>query len=59
LLVVPVGELERFVPSVGGHGPAWVSEVHRQGLHDDPDNKPPREFVSAMLAAAKRPLELT
>lgn len=27
LLVVPVGELERFVPEVGGHGPAWATKV--------------------------------
>ena len=33
LYVVPVGELERFVPQVGGHGSRWVSEVHGQGLH--------------------------
>lgn len=28
--VVPVGELECFVKSVGGHGPTWVNEVLRQ-----------------------------
>jgi len=30
LLVVPVGELERFEPRIAGHGPAWVSAlIHR------------------------------
>jgi hypothetical protein len=36
LLVVPVGELERFVPAVGGHGPSWVAEVLRRDLHKSP-----------------------
>ena len=36
LLVVPVGELERFVPEVGGHGPPWVGEVLTQKLHLQP-----------------------
>lgn len=25
--VVPLGELERFVPQCGGHGPAWIQNV--------------------------------
>lgn len=55
LMVVPVGELERFVPTIGGHGPKWVTEVHRQGLHDDPSNMPPREFLSEVVAATGFP----
>ncbi|MBR5747441.1 MAG: hypothetical protein IKY01_01500 [Prevotella sp.] len=27
---VPVGELERFVREVGGHGPSWVNAVLEQ-----------------------------
>lgn len=45
LLVVPVGELERFVPDVGGHGPSWVSAVHEQGLHESVELTAPRDFV--------------
>ncbi len=56
VLVVPVGELERFVPGVEGHGPAWVTEVHRQGLHDDAANKPPRDFLRNVIAAAGLPI---
>jgi hypothetical protein len=33
LFVVPVGEAERWVPEVGGHGPKWVSGVLTQRLH--------------------------
>lgn len=27
IIIVPVGELENFVKSIGGHGPEWVSNV--------------------------------
>lgn len=54
LLVVPVGELERFVPTIGGHGPNWVTEVHRAGLHADPSNSVARDFVNQIVAAATR-----
>jgi AAA domain, putative AbiEii toxin, Type IV TA system len=33
IFVVEVGELEGFVPTVGGHGPAWLAEVHERNLH--------------------------
>ncbi len=33
LFVVPVGELERWVPEVESHGPAWVSAVLEQERH--------------------------
>lgn len=39
LLIVPVGRLERFAPTVPGHGPAWISNVLDQGLHKRPDAK--------------------
>lgn len=35
LFVVPVGEAEGWVPSVGGHGPPWVSAVLEQKKHTD------------------------
>lgn len=36
VLVVPVGELERFAPEVSSHGPQWVSSVLERGLHAEP-----------------------
>jgi hypothetical protein len=42
LFVVPVGELERWVPDVGGHGPSWVSNVLANARQNDAS---PREFV--------------
>ena len=31
LFVVSVGQIERFVPEVPGHGPAWVAQVVESG----------------------------
>ncbi|HEV2027755.1 MAG TPA: AAA family ATPase, partial [Candidatus Dormibacteraeota bacterium] len=33
IFVVPIGELERFVPQIGNKGPQWISDVHAAGLH--------------------------
>jgi hypothetical protein len=40
VLVVPVGELERFVQDVSGHGPAWVTAVLENNLHALPTGPP-------------------
>ncbi|MGP1396421.1 MAG: ATP-dependent nuclease [Inquilinaceae bacterium] len=46
LWIVPVGELEGFCKSVGGHGPAWVREVlERRDLANGPQLELAREFV--------------
>lgn len=52
VLVVPVGELERFVPSVGGHGPGWVNEVLAQRLHASPSVEA-KSFVTLIEETAK------
>ena len=47
LWIVPVGELEGFCKSVGGHGPRWVQQViEERNLAIDPDLQRAREFVS-------------
>lgn len=51
LFVVEVGELERFAPTVPGHGPAWVSAVHEQGLHADGSLTEAQDFVQAVVAS--------
>jgi len=48
--VVPVGELERFVPDIGAHGPAWVTAVHKAGRHEDKTLTAAREFVARSAA---------
>lgn len=53
LLVVPVGELERFFPQVGGHGPSWVSEVLEQDLHSSTTGAI-HDFVIKLLSTARR-----
>jgi hypothetical protein len=35
LFLVPVGELERWIPTVGGHGPKWTADVLSGGHHAD------------------------
>ena len=46
LWIVPVGELEGFLRSVGGHGPRWVQQVmEERELATDPDLEHARSFV--------------
>ena len=46
LWMVPVGELENFCKSVGGHGPSWVQEVlSRPDFSTDPELEDARKFV--------------
>ena len=46
LWIVPVGELEGFCKSVGGHGPRWVQRViEERNLGTDPDLERARVFV--------------
>ncbi|MCZ6654443.1 MAG: AAA family ATPase [Planctomycetota bacterium] len=49
LFVVDVGELERFVPSVGNHGWKWLAEVLEKDLRADSLLREAREFVSQLL----------
>lgn len=51
ICVVEVGELEGFVRSVGGHGPAWVNEVLQKDLRNDPELETARLFVRGLFAA--------
>ena len=53
LLVVPVGELERFAPGVSGHGPSWVTEVLEQQLHLSP-SKDAADFIQLLRSTANR-----
>ena len=47
--IVPIGELESFCRTVGGHGPRWVSEVLKRRIKDDPELGEARAFVDAVL----------
>ena len=49
IFIVPVGELECFIKSVGGHGPDWVNTVlEKHPDLDDPVYAEIKEFVSDM-----------
>ena len=46
LWIVPVGELEGFCKSVGGHGPRWVQQViEGYNLANEPELERARDFV--------------
>lgn len=46
--LVYVGELERFIPEVGGHGPGWVNSVLEQYNNlDDTVYKKVKDFVGS------------
>ena len=46
LCIVPVGELEGFCKSIGGHGPRWVQQViETKNLADDNELVRAREFM--------------
>jgi hypothetical protein len=48
--VVPVGEIEGFVRSIGGHGPDWVAAVLEAFSPDAEVLRPARSFVGQVLA---------
>ena len=49
LWIVPVGEMEGFCKSVGGHGPRWVQQVlEGRDLATDPDLELARKFVKQL-----------
>ena len=46
LWIVPVGELEGFCKSIGGHGPGWVQQViEHHNLSNDPELENARKFM--------------
>ena len=46
LWIVPVGELDGFCKSIGGHGPGWVQQVIEQrNLSNDPELENARQFM--------------
>jgi len=49
LFVVPIGEMEQFCKSIGGHGPKWVNAVLEKDLANDPELKEARDFVRSVL----------
>jgi len=49
LYVVEVGELERFCPTIAGHGPGWVTDVLARDLSNDSELQIARDFVSALI----------
>ena len=49
LHVLKIGEIERFVPTIGLHGPAWSAAALEFDLINDPALRDAREFVSSLV----------
>ncbi|WP_158621385.1 ATP-dependent nuclease [Corallococcus aberystwythensis] len=50
LFVVESGEMESFVPTVGGHGNPWLAEVLRKDLRQDAHLEGARRFVRGLFS---------
>ncbi|ATB46366.1 AAA family ATPase [Corallococcus macrosporus] len=50
LFVVEWGEMESFDPFIGGHGNAWLMEVLRKDLRQDPHLENARRFVRGLFS---------
>ncbi len=48
--IIEVGELERFCPSIGGHGPSWAIEALSKDLINDPELEPARQYVTEIMS---------
>jgi hypothetical protein len=49
LYIVPVGEIEGFLKTIGGEGSRWVEQALGRDLASDPDLHAAREFVDSIL----------
>lgn len=49
VFIVPVGELEGFLPSITSHGPRWVNEALKRDLLNDAELAPARAFVGRVI----------
>jgi hypothetical protein len=47
--VVKCGEIERFVPTIGLHGPKWVAQALAGDISTDPEFEAARKFVSEVF----------
>ena len=55
LWIVPVGEMEGFCKSIGGHGPRWVHEVIEQhDLSSSPEIEGARNFVREIWSSRSK-----
>ena len=52
--IVPVGEIEGFCKTDGGHGSQWVQKVLARDLATDPELRSAREFISEVWGRGPR-----
>jgi hypothetical protein len=49
LFVVKCGEIERFVPTIGLHGPKWVAQALAKEISTDSELEAARIFISEVF----------
>jgi hypothetical protein len=49
LFIVKCGEIERFAPSLGAHGPKWVAQALEKDLASDPELESARAFITEVF----------
>jgi ABC-type cobalamin/Fe3+-siderophores transport system ATPase subunit len=49
IFVIPVGELEGFCRTIGGHGPRWVEEALKREIGKDAELEDARRFTSSIV----------
>src|SRR5213078_2092511 len=49
LFAVKCGEIERFVPSIGAHGPKFVAQALARDIANDPELELSRAFITEVF----------
>lgn len=50
VFVIPVGEMEGFCRTIGGHGPRWVEEALKRDIGEDVELEDARRFTSSVVS---------
>ncbi len=50
IFVAPLGEMEGFCRTIGGHGPRWVEEALKRDLATDGELADARQFMNSVVA---------
>ncbi len=50
IFIAPLGEMEGFCRSIGGHGPRWVEEALKRNLATDTEFEDARRFMQSVVA---------
>lgn len=51
IFLIPAGEMESLIPSIGNHGPAWLAGVLESQRHEGPEGDGARSFFAQVVEA--------